>query len=160
MFAKQAALLVVAALLFEVKATTTMLNLRGKIDGAVSRNLQSDDMLCDTEVSRIEAIEPKKCFQSTAELYAAVDDYMEDSSQFSTVASEYGWPIGTWCVRDVTNMQNVFNSFSRNRDLETFNEDISDWDVSNVVSMENMFKNAEVRVIKIRLRPLFCQSII
>ena len=82
---------------------------------------------------------------------------MLDSSQFSTVASTYGWPIGAWCVGDVTDMTSVFSG-DRNANLQSFNEDISEWDVSKVTTMNNMFGSAYVRVIKIRCRPLFCQA--
>lgn len=40
----------------------------------------------------------------------------------------YGWPIGSWCVGDIADMSELFYG------LSTFNEDISEWNVSQVVT--------------------------
>ena len=45
---------------------------------------------------------------------------------------KYG-EIGTWCVSRITSMSNLF------AEKNTFNADISRWDVSNVRNMEGMF---------------------
>ena len=73
------------------------------------------------------------CFQDRTELKNAVDDYLGSDTYAS---STYGSPIGTWCVKDVTDMSYMF------RDAYFFNQDISSWDVSSVTTMSHMFSNA------------------
>ena len=60
--------------------------------------------------------------------------------------------IGQWDVSKVTNMEAMFLGAT------DFNQDISEWDVSEVTNMYGMFYEAQVCVIKIRCRPLFCRS--
>ena len=48
--------------------------------------------------------------------------------------ARFGWPIGIWCVSQVTDMSGLF------ADKATFNEDLSGWDVSSVVNMKGMFQ--------------------
>ena len=96
----------------------------------------------------------QNCMTTTAELYDAVDAYLEDNSENSNVASTYGWPIGTWCVSKITDMSGLFYSMRKSSSIfnfliRTFNEDISEWDVSNVVNMKLMFAGAEVCMIKL-----------
>jgi hypothetical protein len=54
-------------------------------------------------------------------------------------------PIGTWDVSKVTGMSDLFNPnsypHSQQFAIRYFNEDISDWDVSNVRSMRSMFED-------------------
>jgi len=68
------------------------------------------------------------CFPNRGELKAAVDVYIEQSCATNATNSEcsiggrsiaqtYGWPIGTWCVSQVTDMSNLFSK------KDTFNED-------------------------------------
>ena len=57
----------------------------------------------------------------------AVDLYLKTPDQFA--------PIGTWKVHHITNMTSLFEDTD-------FNEDISEWDVSNVKLMHRMFHNA------------------
>ena len=45
-------------------------------------------------------------------------------------------------------------------DATVFNQDISDWDVSEVTTMEGMFVATQVCVIEIWCRQLFCQACI
>ena len=59
---------------------------------------------------------------SRDELKAAVDQYVQ--GYWGTAEStKFGWPIGSWCVEKVTDMSELF------KDLSTFNEDISGWEV-------------------------------
>jgi len=44
-------------------------------------------------------------------------------------------PINSWDVKNVTNMEKLFN------ELSNFNESLNDWDVSNVENMAYMFKD-------------------
>ena len=56
------------------------------------------------------------------------------------VKAKYGWPIGTWCVKDVTDMHFLFNR------KETFNEDINAWDVSSGKSAHDVqYENMKSR---------------
>lgn len=82
-------------------------------------------------------------FQSNVELNRAVDDYLAgDSSKSSTVAQEYGHPIGVWNVQYLTNFSHVFDA-RRNPLAATFNEDLNSWNVARATTMEGMFFGAE-----------------
>jgi surface protein len=65
------------------------------------------------------------CIQDTDELYDAVDMYLEDPTGALT-ANQYGHPIGTWCVNEVTDFSSVF-SVERNELAADFDEDLSGW---------------------------------
>ena len=81
------------------------------------------------------------CFKDDdKELYTAVDRYLEEPSGVWTRTS-YGHPIGTWCVGDVTNFDELFDD-ERNALATNFNEDIGSWDVSGAVSVFKMFSGA------------------
>ena len=97
--------------------------------------------------------ETGRCFKNKVELQSAVDAYIAQdcthkheshrlnrlhrpSTSGCTIAQTYGWPIGTWCVSQVTDMSWLFAGKS------TFNEDLSGWDVSNVTNLEDMFSGA------------------
>lgn len=76
-------------------------------------------------------------FQSNDELRKAVRDYIANLSEMgSTVALKYGWPIGEWCVGNITDFSYIFDSLPR------FNEDISKWNTSSAVTMFGMFAGA------------------
>ena len=81
-----------------------------------------------------------KCFADKSELKAAVDQYIDEedcaNNDGCAVGQIYGWPIGTWCVGNVTDMSQLFVEKS------TFNEDLSGWDVSSVTDMAGMFWSA------------------
>jgi surface protein len=82
-------------------------------------------------------------FQTTRELYDAVDAYVSSSNPSdSTVAATYGYPIGMWDVSRITNFAQVFDAFDRNTTIRTFNEDLSGWDVSAATNMRSMFHGA------------------
>jgi Mycoplasma protein of unknown function, DUF285 len=100
-------------------------------------------------------------FNSTEELYDAVDEYLlalqtNEGNETNiitplaqlNVSLTYGFPIGTWDVSRLTNFSRVFDP-DRTAALEpfrflidvssTFNEDLGGWDVSNAVTMRGMF---------------------
>jgi surface protein len=52
------------------------------------------------------------------------------------LSDKYGWPMGSWCVIEVTDMSSLFQG------LDTFNKDISMWNVSHVTDMSYMFAEA------------------
>mmetsp|Transcript_3005 Transcript_3005/g.5658 ORF Transcript_3005/g.5658 Transcript_3005/m.5658 type:complete len:631 (+) Transcript_3005:298-2190(+) len=84
---------------------------------------------------------PRRCFIDRNELKAAVDEYVAGGIRCSQenscrVTQEYGWPIGTWCVKNVTDMSYLF------LDKGTFNDDLSFWEVSLVRNMAHMFHGA------------------
>jgi surface protein len=80
-------------------------------------------------------VSPTACFSTRHELKVAVDQYVQ--GYWSAInSSKYGWPIGSWCVGNVTDMKWLFQR------LDTFNEDISGWDVGQVTDMSFMFYQA------------------
>jgi hypothetical protein len=75
-------------------------------------------------------------------LYDAVDDYVGATDpETSTAARTYGFPMGTWDVSRITNFSRVFDSFERNPALDTFDENLNDWDVSAAKDMSEMFRH-------------------
>lgn len=91
-------------------------------------------------------------FQSTDELYVAVDDYMANSTSNATIsAMTYGYPMGTWDVSLITNFTRVFDpdrtvpfdGSSCGPILSPFNENITAWNVANAVTMVGMFACTE-----------------
>jgi surface protein len=99
-------------------------------------------------------------FESTEELYAAIDEYLDISQNNATanppnesrVALKYGYPIGTWNVSLLTDFSRVFdpdrtanlNNQDRTPIASTspFNEDLSGWNVSRATTMVGMFAYA------------------
>jgi len=69
------------------------------------------------------------CFQTRAELDTAIAQYMENNSTGTQVAATYGHPIGTWCVSQITDFNQLFLG------QQLFNEDLNGWDVSGVTTM-------------------------
>jgi surface protein len=77
-----------------------------------------------------------KCFEGRNELADAVSEYLADNSPDTQVAQEYGWPIGKWCVSEVTDFSEIFENAT------DFNEDLSGWDTSRATTMAKMFMMA------------------
>jgi surface protein len=77
-----------------------------------------------------------ECFQSTEELIVAVNQYIASNGPDTPVAKLYGWPIGTWCVDDISDFTQIFYQKS------TFNEDIQNWNVKKGIIFRQMFENA------------------
>ncbi|CAJ1967620.1 unnamed protein product [Cylindrotheca closterium] len=106
------------------------------------------------------------CFKDGQELRNAViqftgDGCSDDNNCNNDIVQKYGWPIGTWCVSEVTNMEAIFYTRSSFDDdiskwnvsavndmswmfhgAELFNRDLSSWDVSSVTTMFSMFEDA------------------
>mmetsp|Transcript_2685 Transcript_2685/g.6292 ORF Transcript_2685/g.6292 Transcript_2685/m.6292 type:complete len:308 (-) Transcript_2685:28-951(-) len=81
------------------------------------------------------------CFSDGVELRNAVKEFINegcsDSNKcYNGTAQTYGWPMGSWCVSNVTSMYGLF------WDEYAFNDDISSWDVSSVTNMWGLFWNA------------------
>jgi surface protein len=80
-----------------------------------------------------------ECFASPGQLQLAVAIYLDsDSNAKTALAATFGTPIGAWCVSNIADFSNLFDSQSG------FNEDISNWDVSNATDMNRMFFDALV----------------
>lgn len=79
------------------------------------------------------------CFSRREQLTTAVDLYMENPD--GTATSEYGHPIGTWCVSGVDDFSDVFSTVRSPR-MTSFNEDISGWDVSGARGFRDLFRGA------------------
>jgi len=82
-----------------------------------------------------------KCFADRNELKIVVDRYVKDgcgisTSQCSGISNMFGWPIGSWCFGNITDMSNLFEG------IDIFDEDISGWRVDRVTDMSRMFADA------------------
>ena len=75
----------------------------------------------------------------TDELKVAVDEYVKQgcaADPSCAVGRRRGWPMNSWCVSNVKDMDEMFRS------MEDFDEDISLWDTSQVTHMWSMFNGA------------------
>ena len=68
-------------------------------------------------------------FNTKSELQNAVDLHYDDSNNATAIYGE----VNTWNVSAITDMSELFKNY------DTFNELISNWDISNVTNMEAMF---------------------
>jgi hypothetical protein len=83
------------------------------------------------------------CFPSYEELESAVDDYLAGGTRRNKSLEVWGDPIGTWCVSELppgSGMDGLFSAV-RNPKAVEFNDPLFYWDVSRVVSMQDMFRN-------------------
>jgi surface protein len=81
------------------------------------------------------------CFGDNLELRAAAIRYVKEGCGVTAntcpeLSKKYGWPLGSWCVSQVTDMSGLFQG------LDTFDEDISQWEVEQVTDMAYMFYGA------------------
>jgi Mycoplasma protein of unknown function, DUF285 len=83
-----------------------------------------------------------KAIRTRDELLQAVDAYLGNgSSPYSAVALQYGYPIGTWDVSQVTDFSGVFHA-GRNTLSSTFHENLDGWNTSAAATMAFMFTGA------------------
>lgn len=90
------------------------------------------------------------CLRENNELSEAVRSYLVDffsanvrnrrDPHDSEVATEYGYPIGAWCVVP-DNITSLFALFKGPASVQ-LNEDLSMWDVSSVPDFGSMFDGA------------------
>lgn len=80
-----------------------------------------------------------KCFDEKSQLQEAVDLYITDTDSYmGTKADMYGYPMGVWCVSRITDFSSLFAGSGVNM----WNESLANWDVSNGVTMKDMFQFA------------------
>ena len=88
-----------------------------------------------------------QCFADRGELKEAVDEYIDNDctnvfahtlvgNTCNNITQVYGWPMGSWCVGNVTSMRYLFSV------KRTFNEDLNAWDTGFVTNFEGMFSGA------------------
>lgn len=76
------------------------------------------------------------------ELLEAVDAYLgSGSSPLANVSLQYGYPIGTWDVSQITDFSGVFHA-GRNNQSGTFNENLDGWNTSAAETMAFLFTGA------------------
>ena len=80
-------------------------------------------------------------FTTTDDLIAAVDAYVDNPSDDTVVALEYGHPIGNWCVSEIEDFSYLFDA-NRNPDMRFFNEDLTNWCTCSATDMSYMFAGA------------------
>ena len=78
------------------------------------------------------------------EYYAALStigpiDETNDEWMNVPVLRQYGYPISTWDVSRVTNFTSLFDGKRNEQLIDTFNEDLGDWNVSSSIDMFRMF---------------------
>lgn len=60
--------------------------------------------------------------------------YVIDPTSSSEVATTYGWPVGIWCVDDVTDFSGIFAY------QEAFDDDLTGWNTGQAITMKSMFE--------------------
>lgn len=95
----------------------------------------------DTSSSLAKQPTTPRCFAFSFELESAVDDYLAGGDRRNQALSDYGSPIGSWCVDAIDGMDELF-SVERNPSAIDFDEPLSEWRVHNVISMRQMFSGA------------------
>ena len=90
-------------------------------------------------------VAPALCFppgqNQTCALFEAVRDYYAqdcDSNSTCEIGQVWGYPIGSWCVGSVVNMNGLFNGFMSTLP-NNITSDLSGWDTSSVTTMKYMF---------------------
>lgn len=101
---------------------------------------QSSSMPSQTPSAKVTLMTRLKCFETTNELYQAVDAYMIDSSDASEVVQTYGI-IEEWCVDKLSNFRAVFSA-ARNSALSAFDADLSKWNMRQATTFSGMFQKA------------------
>ncbi|KAL7537567.1 hypothetical protein ACHAWF_005810 [Thalassiosira exigua] len=74
-----------------------------------------------------------RCFGDRSELKTAVNNYLRFCSDSSCAVGQiYGWPMNSWCVSKVTDMNGLFYNW------QSFDESLDKWDTSSVLDMSLM----------------------
>lgn len=99
-----------------------------------------------------------QCFETEEELYNAVTAYYEDQSPNSSIALQYGHPIGTWSVSQIARFNFLFSPTNRSDSVRTsnlsiseeaiayatsFSDDLGSWDMSGARQLEQMFSGMQ-----------------
>lgn len=142
---RNALLLALAATIVVMLSTIVGILVRGNEIGEEFGDLPGEATLTGSTLNNSEALinsnptaqmsntTQHKCFEGSQELKDALDAYFDDRGPTSTVAKEYGWPIGSWCVSDV-------RFFSLSFKERQIGEDLGNWDMSNAENMEEMLR--------------------
>lgn len=94
-----------------------------------------------TNSSASSSTKTKTCFSDGLELRSAVSEYLQNSLPHTDVAKTYGWPIGSWCVGSVESFRELFDA-QVHPNADSFEHDLSNWDVSGGTDMSRMFAGA------------------
>lgn len=78
------------------------------------------------------------CFTDTATLRGAIQTYrlLPANASDSPIGQLYGWPINNWCVDQIQDFSSLFIG------AVDFNEPLNGWNVSNALTMQDMFAYA------------------
>ena len=84
----------------------------------------------------------KQAFTTITELREAIANYvLAKDKAASSVANQFGYPIGTWDVSNLTYLSNLLEGLNQS-EKALFNYDISAWSTSRVTTLEHMLAGA------------------
>jgi len=84
--------------------------------------------------------EVPKCFETTQELRDAVHRYQNGLTFDPELAQTYGWPIGSWCVSEITDFSQLFSA----QHHRYFNEPLASWNMAQATDLTGMFQNCHI----------------
>lgn len=111
---------------------------------------EGEKPLTNTDFPKEDNITTLPCFQSSQELYDAMTAYYEDPTPNSSIAQQYGYPIGNWCISGLRNFAHVLTPFRHKTTFNVnltaqatevalyFHEDIGSWNLSNARQLDEM----------------------
>jgi Mycoplasma protein of unknown function, DUF285 len=85
----------------------------------------------------VEYWDDPKCFETTEELRAAVEQYKGQNTYDQILAKKYGWPMNHWCVSNIEDFSQLFHA-PHHRYLD---EPLEGWDMSSATDLSGMFQN-------------------
>jgi surface protein len=77
-----------------------------------------------------------ECFTTRLELLRAIRFYVQNQHPETYVARQYGYPLDTWCLDGVESLEDAFFGVFG---VESFQADLSNWNVSSVTSLSRAF---------------------